>query len=236
MGNSPSVEYAVGTVVEARYDGNQTEYYAAKIVRKHEYGRYDVQFLANNKIVTVFWDDIKGNGNGQIIESSERINTSQHSTSHSNSFLDAFSIFNRNEQDTKLDENIHNKMEIKTFNIVFDMDDNDIQNDKEWNKLIENIDSYLENKHKIELKFAMKRNNNLNMKQLKKLEKLLFQIGGKQLCENIIFANKQKTCEYIQKCIENASEQKTDIKYINKLKSIEIINDNKNANNNNNIW
>eukprot|EP01084_Bolivina_argentea_P095697 172014_1 len=58
MGNAPNVEYPIGANVEARYDGNQSTYHPAKIVKKHEYGRYDVKFASNGKIMTVFWDDI----------------------------------------------------------------------------------------------------------------------------------------------------------------------------------
>ena len=61
MGNETTGEereWALGSVIDARYSSNG-RFYPAQIVRRHTMGRYDVKFISNSEIRTVFSEDLK---------------------------------------------------------------------------------------------------------------------------------------------------------------------------------
>eukprot|EP00484_Ammonia_sp_Unknown_P023357 CAMPEP_0197050948 /NCGR_PEP_ID=MMETSP1384-20130603/25737_1 /TAXON_ID=29189 /ORGANISM="Ammonia sp." /LENGTH=440 /DNA_ID=CAMNT_0042483435 /DNA_START=14 /DNA_END=1336 /DNA_ORIENTATION=- len=238
MGNSPTVEYEVGMQVDARYDGNQTAYFPAKIIKKHEYGRYDVKFTDTAKIITVFWDDIKPS-----------YHSTPQQTQHTNSpnphhkRAEISSSLNESKLQQKLQENLDNgvydAMPTKVFNISLTSphnnnnndDDHAAKNERAWNEFVRTFDFYLRRRRKIQLELETSSSaTSFDLTHLQKFEQLLFAMGGEPLCRDVILSKQEQAGQYIVERIQQTATDKNRkpehvqaVQYIDKLKHIQIL-------------
>lgn len=209
---------------------------------------FDMDKLQNctqNQIRTVSWDDIKPNAYGLPTAPAVAPQHIAHDDSTSSSSKEQHRYFDSDfdwehldgiDVDAVLDDIERIEQELATATNTTNTLNLSTVTDHEWNVTIESLRRSIRNNKRSALRVSLidnaqrppikPRPQRMDMGKMKKMEKLLEEIGGESLCEMVLKYEKQKTTKRIMERLESAAEQKVDeVRFVESLKSVEIVDD-----------
>jgi len=213
--------------VYARYKPTQN-YYLAKIIKTHDYDRYDVQFVADNVIQTVFKDEIRPDGNDPILTRKHNYDI-DHKNDHNNDSNSNSVIHhnhnandnNKRENNLTIDEirNILNASDKELDKCKIVLDNKHINDD-----MLKNMENNLNQKKKIEIEIpAISNNEKLDSSKVYNTIQILRNIGGSdEFIQELFKDYSNQANDIFINILTKASEQdeKNEHSYIKKLLSV----------------